>query len=336
MLKALDLSAKKYLFLILIMCLVPFFIKSPYMLQVITLTVLFAYLALAWNLVGGLAGQVSYGNAIFLGVGAYTSTLLFIRFNITPWLGMIIGGILSVIIGVLMGWVCFRLRGAYFSLASLALASAVNILVVNTTTLWGFDIRGAAGIVLPLLGNSPGFFQFSGRIEYYYIALIFLIVLYIVNLVIRNSKTGLFLKAVASDEDAAKALGVNVIKYKIIVLAISAFFTALGGTFYAQYLRFIDPASVFGFDRSLEIVLMYTVGGINYSFGPIIGAFILQPVNELVRVFLGGRYIGVHRIVYGLALILVVRFLPGGLCSITEYIKMPLFNSKTLKPGVDK
>jgi branched-chain amino acid transport system permease protein len=329
-------SVRKYLVFLVIMCLIPIFIKNPYLLQVITLTILFAYLALAWNLVGGLAGQVSYGHAIFLGVGAYTSTLLFIRFNITPWLGMLIGGLLAVIVAFLLGWVCFRLRGAYFSLASLALASAVYILVMNTTTLWGFDIRGAAGIVLPLKGNAPSLFQFSGRVEYYYIALIYLVVLYIVNLVIRNSKTGLFLKAVASDEDAAKALGVDIIKYKNIVFVISAFFTALGGTFYAQYLRFIDPASVFGFDRSLEIILMSTVGGIHYSLGPIIGAFILQPINETVRVLLGGRYIGVHRIIYGLALILVIRFLPGGLCSISKNINLPLFHSKTSEQEVGR
>jgi branched-chain amino acid transport system permease protein len=294
----------------------PILITDNYYIHMAITVGLLAYLAMTWNIVGGLAGHVSFGHATFVGVGAYTSTLLFSHYGLTPWLGMIAGGLLSVLFGVLVGFPCFRLRGPFFSLATLALAEVVRIYVMNTENLGPFEVRGAAGILVPLKGDAPGLFQFNDKIPYYYIIWAMILLVYYISYRIRMSQYGLFLTAIADDEEAARANGVNVLKVKMIALMASAFLAAIGGTFYAQFYRSVDPVNVLSVGFSMEMVLMAVVGGTKILHGPIIGTLILAPIGEYARATLGGSFFGLHKMIYGAMLVAVILFVPKGISSL--------------------
>ena len=301
--------------------LLPVVMEDRYYLHMAVTVGLMAYLTMAWNIVGGLAGQDSFGHAAFIGVGAYTSTLLFIHYQITPWLGMLAGGVLAVLLSMVVGIPCFRLRGTFFSLSTLALAEVVRIIVINTETLGPFDVRGAAGILVPLKGNMPWLFQFNDKIWYYYIIWGMTMLVYYITYRLKTSKYGLFLAAVADDEEAAQANGVNVLKAKMLALVISAFLAALGGTFYAQFYRSVDPGNILSIPFSIELVLLGIVGGTKSIYGPIVGAVLLTPIGEYARVYLGGGFAGLHKVVYGLVLVGIILFLPNGLTSLPSVIR---------------
>lgn len=303
------------------MVFLPFFDADPYHIHLIISVGLMVYLAMTWNIVGGLAGQVSFGHATFVGMGAYASTLLFINYGLTPWLGLIVSGLLAVVISLMVGLPCFRLRGAFFSLSTLALAEVVRIVIVNTERIGPFEVRGAAGILVPLKGDAPGLFQFNGKLPYYYIIWIMIGAVYYVSYRIKTSRYGLFLSAIADDEEAARANGVNVLKAKMFALMVSAFLAAIGGTFYAQFYRSVDPVNVLAVGFSMEIVLMAVVGGTRFLHGPIIGTIILAPFGEVVRASLGGSYFGLHKVIYGVVLVAVILFFPNGIASLPDLIR---------------
>lgn len=304
------LRPKVYVPLIIVIFLaaIPFITSNSYIIHVLTLILFYAVLSEAWNILGGYVGQFSVGHAAFFGVGAYTSTLLFVSWQTSPWLGMFIGALFAVIFSFLIGFLCFRLRGPFFSLVTIAFAEVLRLLFLNWDSLTG----GPVGLLVPLLGDSPIYFQFSSRIPYYYIILIMLLTVVCVTYKIRNSQTGLYFIAIREDEDAAQSLGINTVRYKLLALAISVFFTALAGTFYAQYIRFIHPDSAMSVDFSLEIALPAIIGGTGTISGPVIGAFILTPIAEFTRAILGGGYAGVYLIIHGSILILTVVLVPGG------------------------
>lgn len=290
----------------------PLVIENTYYVQVVILGLLFAYLALAWNIMGGLAGQLSFGHAIFFGIGAYTSTILFRDLRVTPWLGMLVGGVLSGLIAVILGYPTFRLRGAYFALATLAFGEIARAFVNNTNFLFGIELRGSRGILVPLRGQAPLLYQFEDKRYFYYIILILLALLIYIVYRLKRSKLGLYLAAIGDNQDAAASLGVNATAAKLKAFLISAFFMAVGGTFYAQLLHFVDAPSVFGGSISLFVVLFATTGGPAYLLGPVIGTLLLMPIAEITRIVLAGRYTGVHMVIYGLILVLVMRFMPRG------------------------
>lgn len=290
----------------------PLIIKNTYYVQAVTLGLLFAYLALAWNIVGGMAGQLSFGHAIFFGIGAYTSTILFRDLELTPWIGMLVGGVLSGLIAMVLGYPTFRLRGAYFALATLAFGEIARAFVNNTNFLFGIEIRGSRGILVPLRGQAPLVYQFEDKRYFYYIILLLLVILIYSVYHLKRSKLGLYLSAIGDNEDAAVSLGVNASASKLKAFLISAFFTAVGGTFYAQLLHFVDAPSVFGGSVSLIVVLFATTGGPAYLLGPVVGTLLLMPIAEITRILLAGRFTGVHMVIYGLILVLVMRFMPRG------------------------
>lgn len=296
----------------LIILALPLLIQNTYYVQVLILVLLFAYLSLAWNIVGGLAGQLSYGHAIFFGVGAYTSTILFRDLELSPWLGMLIGGILSVLVAAALGYPCFQLRGSYFALATLAFGEIARAVVNNTRSLFGIEVRGSRGILVPLRGHAPLLYQFEDKRYFYYIILGFLALLIFIVYRLKRSRLGLYLAAIGDNEDAAKSLGVNGTSAKLKAFLISAFFMALGGTFYAQLLHFVDPMSVFGGSVSVMVVLFATTGGPAYLMGPVVGTLLLMPVAEITRVMLAGKHTGMHMVIYGLILVLVMLFMPKG------------------------
>jgi len=296
-----------------ILLVAPFFIQSPAFLQFMILILWYAYLTTSWNLVGGFAGVLPLGHATFAGIGAYTSSVLFIHYGLTPWVGMFAGALLAAIVGVIIGAPTFRLRGAYFALATIAICESLRVVLENMQKFLGFDINGARGILLPLKGHSPINYQFLDKRYFYYVILVMLAIIFYITYRIARSKLGYYLVAGGEEKEAAEALGINVAKCKLIAMAISTFFTALGGTFYMQLVHYIYPRGIVSLDLSFEIAFIAIIGGRGTLLGPIVGAVLLVPAAELTRTYLGGSYEGVHLMLYGAVLMAVMLFKPRGI-----------------------
>lgn len=280
-----------------------------YFLEVLITILFYAYLGASWNILGGYAGQFSFGHAAFFGIGAYTSTLLLLRVGLTPWVGMLAGGGLAAAFGLFAGYLSFRygLRGPYFSLVTLAFAEMLRVVAVNLKM-----VGSSLGLVIPSRGAAPHLFIFGDKRAYYYVILAMTLAVVWVTWRIERSKLGYALVAIRENEDAAEASGVNTLGMKLRAMAISSFLTALGGTFYAQYFAYIDPSLTFGPAVSIQGLLQAIVGGAGTVLGPLLGAFVLTPVSELTRAALRGRT-GADIMLYGLVLMLVISFLPHGL-----------------------
>lgn len=320
--------------ILLLLALVPVFNDDPYFLQIFIIIMLFAYWGTSWNIVSGFAGQMSLGHAAFAGIGAYTSTVLFISYNLTPWAGMLVGGVVAGIFGLLIGYPCFKLRGTYFTLATIALLNVLRILFLANQTVLGFDIRGAQGLSVPWKGDSLANMEFLSKTPYFYIILVMLIIVVLVSYYIKESKMGYYLAAIKTNQEAANSLGVNVTRYKLLAQFISVFFTALGGTFYAQFILFIDPQRLLGFDLSLEMAIVALVGGQGTVLGPVIGAFILVPIAEETRAHISGDLAALPVIIYGLALMMIVYYLPEGIFKFaSDKIKALKANRKNQVPS---
>lgn len=289
-------------------------VASPYVLHLLVLVALFGAVAVAWNILGGFAGQMSLGHALFVGAGAYTSTALFLRWSVTPWLGMLAGSLLAATLGGTIGYVIFSrgLTGIYFALATLALAEIALYLVSNVPGLGTVN-----GLSIPP-NADPAVLQFATKTGYYYAALALLGLALVVAAAVRRSSLGFRLAAIRENERAAAALGIDVVRGKVTATAISAGLAAMAGTLYAQYILFIDPESVFGITFSIEAIVNAFVGGVATVLGPLVGAALLVPISELLRAALGGRYAGVHLIVYGLVLIAVIRLAPEGVVGLLQ------------------
>jgi branched-chain amino acid transport system permease protein len=302
-----------YILFLLFLGAVPLLTSDGYFLHVGILTMWSAYLACAWNILGGFAGQFSLGHAAFVGSGAYISSLLFINLGLTPWIGMLFGGVGAALLSIVIGYPCFRLRGAYFALSTLAAANVLQILALGTERLFGVQVYGARGIVIPLRGNNLFAFQFVEKQGFYYIILGLLCTVVVISALIKRSKFGYYLSAIRVDQEAANALGVNVRLYKQLCFCLSAFLAAIGGTFYTQYLLLVDPVRVLGADISIETIIVTIVGGKGTIAGPVLGALLLTPLGEIVRATLGSKTQGIHVVVYGLVLIVVMILMPQGL-----------------------
>ncbi len=280
-----------------------------YHLEVLISVVFWAYLGIAWNLLGGYAGQFSFGHAAFFGIGAYTSTLLLLRAGLTPWVGMLVGGGLATSFGLFEGYLSFRygLKGPYFSLVTLAFAEMLRVVSVNTKA-----VGSSLGLVVPSATAAPAMFMFSGKLPFYYIILAMGALAAGLTRKIGRSRLGFSLAAVRENEDAAEAAGVDALAVKLRAMALSSFLTALGGTFYAQYFAYIDPTITFGPSVSIGALLPAIVGGAGTVLGPVLGSFVLTPLSELTRYALRGRA-GADVMLYGAILVLVISFLPQGL-----------------------
>lgn len=291
----------------------PLIVKSPTWLHMIVLIYFYSYLTTSWNMVGGFAGVLPLGHAVFIGIGAYTSTILSLQYGISPWIGMILGGVLSVFVGVLIGLPTFKMRGAYFALATIAFAEGFRVMIENIDYLGPLKINGPRGLQIPPLNTGWGNFMFTNKEPYYYIILIMLIAVLALTWFISRSKLGYYLNAGGEEPDAAMALGVNVSKAKLIAMGISSFLTALAGTFYAQFSLFIHPRSIISLDISFEIAFIALIGGRGSIAGPVLGALLLRPVSDLSRIYFGDTLPGLHLIIYGVVLILVMIYQPRGL-----------------------
>ena len=283
-------------------------VLSAYALTLFILIFFYGFLGQSWNIVGGYAGQLSAGHAAFVGVGGYTAAMLSIELGLTPWLGMLVGGVLAALLGAVVGYLGFRfgLRGFYFVLLTVAFAEICRIAVTNIDAL-----GGPLGLYITFTGN-PRQFQFQDARAYYYIALALMLVATLTAWAIEQRRFGVYLAAIREDETAAESLGVNAFKYKMLAMIVSSFLTGLGGTFYAFYLFSLQPNTLFGIPLSVEIIIRPIVGGAGTLLGPIVGSFILTPLAEVSRLYLGQGVHGAHLIAYGLLLIGVVLFLPEG------------------------
>ena len=282
---------------------------SQYVIHLAVMILFFAYLGVAWNILGGYAGQFSFGHAAFFGLGAYTSTLLHLHYGVSPWIGMLLGGLAGVLLGLLSGFLSFRygLRGPYFALVMLAFAEMLRL----SFETW-MSKSHPLGLPIPLKGTSLLDFQFKDKGRYFSIVLVMLIAATFLCHRLVRSKIGAYWMAIRDNEDAAEALGVNAFAYKLLAMAISASLTAMGGTFYAQYFLTLEVNDVFGVQISVEILLSAIIGGAGTVFGPLVGAVALQLLAEVTRVYIRA-FSGFDLMVYGCVLILVIIFLPQGL-----------------------
>jgi branched-chain amino acid transport system permease protein len=298
----------------------PAVVTLPYPRDVLIRIFLFATLAQAWNILAGYCGQISLGHAIFFGTGAYTSGMFVARDIASPWLAMFVGALIAVALSQVIGAPVFRLRGHYFAIATIAVGEIVHLLAVN------WELIGAArGLYIPIKRpDSLVNFQFhQSKAVYYYIVLGLLLVGLAVTRAIERSRLGYYFRAVREDQDAAASLGVPVARTKRVAFAISAALTAACGTFYAQYVLFIDPESVLPLSLSILICLVAVLGGVGTLWGPLVGAAVLIPLGELTRVWFGGTGRALDLVIYGALIMLVSVVQPAGLVGMARRLGRP-------------
>lgn len=300
-------------------------VLDKYTLGILIMVFFYAYLGQSWNILTGYTGHISLGHALYVGLGAYTSTFLAQNFGISPWIGMWVGALVAMLVGLAIGYLGFRfgLKGVYFVILTIAFAEITRLIISHIDALGGFS-----GIFLDF---NPGFwnFQFQGNIPYYYIALGFMIFAAVVVRVLEVSRLGRFMVAVREDEEAARALGVDPFRYSLIAIGLSAFMTSLGGTFYANYIYYLHPDQIMGMGLSIELILRPIVGGMGTVLGPILGSFILTPLSEIARAYFSkGGLEGLHLILYGILAILVVLFMRRGVLHYLNRGLAPLLGTR--------
>ena len=308
----------KWAILALCLCVLPWFmVDQGYTIRVVILVMLFAAMAQAWNIVGGLANQISLGHAAFFGIGAYTSTILLIRFGISPWLGMLAAMALSALAGAILSLPTMRLRGHYFALATLAFGEVMRA-IANT---WSSLTGGPVGISVPFSDSSFRLMQFKSSIPYYYIIFGALVVTTTVFILVSRSKLGYRLRAVKANPDAAEVIGVNTTRTKVTAAVISAALMGGCGTLFAQFTFFFDPDTVFSLAGiSIKVALICIIGGIGTAAGPIIGAFFIISMEEIFNDLLAGQAAGVSQLAYGLILIVIILAEPRGISALADRV----------------
>jgi branched-chain amino acid transport system permease protein len=312
----------------------PRYVTSPYALHMMILLFMSVAQGQSWNILGGYAGQHSVGHAAYFGVGAYTTMMLMHAKQIPPWYGVWFGMVLVVIVALVIGSICFRLRGPYFVLASIAVAEILRLSAINLTSL----TNGAEGI---LATELPAFkigatvvTDFVTKVPFYYIGFFLVLLTLGVTYWIQHSKLGYYFQAIREDQDAAHSLGIPIAFYKNLGLVISAVLTSLAGSFYGIYVGFVDPATVLGLDVSVQIMLICIIGGMGTLWGPMLGSLVLVPLSEALRsnliteglvkaglvsaeskvgLFLKENLSHAHVLLYGILVVLVILFMPDGL-----------------------
>jgi len=295
----------------------PLVFTRPFPRHIMIMIFLYGALATAWNILAGYCGQISLGHAVYFGIGAYTSTFLVREAALTPWLGMLAGAALAVVVSQAIGYPVFRLRGHYFAIATIGFGEIVQTIALN----WD-RIGGARGLFVPIKRpDSLLNFQFhETKAVYYYIALGLLALALGATRWIERSRRGYYFRAIREDQDAAASLGVQVAREKHAAIAASAALTALGGTFWAQYVLFIDPESVFPLSLSILICLVAVMGGVGSLWGPLLGAAVLVPLSEGTRVLLGGTGKALDLLIYGALIMAIAVFQPAGLIGLARQL----------------
>jgi branched-chain amino acid transport system permease protein len=310
--------------LALVLLFFPVVVRSSYYQHLLIITFMWVVIGSSWNLLAGYTGQVSFGHAIFFGVGAYTAGILCTKLGVSPWWGMLFGGFTSMAIGLFVGWVCFRLRGPYFALATLAGGEIFRLIATN----WESLTEGMVGILL-----IP---SFKSKLPYYYLSLgLAALCIYVIHRIML-SKWGYYFISIREDQDAAESLGINTTRYKNISLLVSSFFTGLAGAFYMNYMGFIDPEVVFSLHYiSIMAILVGIVGGVATIMGPAVGAVIMVGLQETFR----SSFFGLapswvsegHALVFGLLVIFVIMFLPNGIVGDWNKVRRHVLRTKVFR-----
>lgn len=296
----------------------PLVIRSSYYQHLVIIIFMWVVIGSSWNLLAGYTGQVSFGHAIFFGVGAYTAGIFATKLGISAWWGMMFGGFFSMLVGLFVGWVCFRLRGPYFALATLAGGEIIRLIATN----WESLTEGMMGILIIQ--------TFTSKLPYYYIAFALSVACVYTIQLIMKSKWGYYFVSIREDEDAAASMGINTTLYKNISLLVSSFFTGMAGAFYMNYMAFIDPEVVFSLHYiSIMAILVGIVGGVATIWGPAVGAFVMIGLQETFR----SSFFGLapkwtsqaHALVFGLLVIFVIMFLANGIVGDWDKIRRNVF-----------
>jgi branched-chain amino acid transport system permease protein len=300
------------------LALVPFFFGSNQALNFAAFVLIIALAAQGWNLLAGFGGQFSFGHAAFFGTGAYAMALLQVRLGLNPWVALPLAVMLGALVGAFIGYLSFRarLRGSYFALVTLAFAEVLRILA-NSMAFTG----GAAGVLVPLR-LDPLNFQFASKAGLYWMALAFVAIALLLTIQVQRSRFGAQLAAIRENEDAARALGVDVLRVKLRAIALSGAITAAAGCLYVQKFLYLDANLAYGPWISVEALLAPIIGGIGTVYGPLLGALTLLGLGEITKQFIGGwtggAIPGIDLVLFGVLLILCVAFAPKGMVGIAR------------------
>lgn len=284
----------------------PILVESDYYRHIFIISLMWVIIGSSWNLLAGYTGQVSFGHAIFFGTGAYTAGLCASKLGISAWWGMLLGGPAALLAGLIIGWICFRLRGPYFALATIAVGEIFRLVATD----WRSLTEGMEGILVIQ--------TFRSKLPYYYLGLVLAVCCVLAIHLVLKSKWGYYFVAIREDQDVAEAIGISSFRYKSLSLMISSFFTGLAGAFYMNYMAFIDPHVVFSLhDISIMAILVAIIGGVGTVWGPAVGAFIMVWLQEIFRSAFFGllpRWISeAHVLVFGLLVIFVIRYMANGI-----------------------
>ena len=312
--------------LLAVYAVVPFVMTSQTWLGFAINIMIFSLLGIAWNITGGFGGLMSFGHAVLFGTGAYASAMLQIRLGVDPWLASAAGIAAGAVVGCFIGALSFRygLRGSYFALVTLAFAEVFRVLASS------FDITGGGqGLSVPLKATVANL-QFADRLHNYAFVLILVLIGLAVSVVVRRSRFGSYLIAVRENEEAAKALGINTFRVKVLAMTLSGAIAGAAGMAYLQTYLFVDAHIAFGTMMSFEALLGPIIGGAGTILGPIVGAVVLHSMGEAARGLIGGAP-GMNLVFYGLVLLAILRFLPDGLMGLAHRL-----NARGSQTGKEK
>ena len=291
--------------LVLLLAVFPAFGPDVYYLSFGLLLLMYVALAGSWNLMGGYTGYFSFGHAFFLGIGAYTVGFLLVKFGLSPFITCWIGGLICALLAVIIGFPVLRLKGPYFSIATMCMSVIGLAIALNLPDITG----GATGLYLPMLDVDV----FTSRTIFYEIMLVLAVGITLLCRAVQKSRFGIGLFAIRENEVTAETIGVDTTKMKLVAFALSGFLAALIGGIYAYFRSYIYPETVFDFNISMEVLIMVLIGGVGSWQGPILGAIILTVINQLLIVMFPGIQPEVPRLIYGTLLILVMMFMPIGI-----------------------
>ncbi len=289
-------------------------VDDAHWLNIIAFTYLMGGLAAAWNIIGGFGGQFSLGHGVFFGIGAYGSAKLYVAFDLSPWLTVIPTALFAALVAVLISWPTFRLRGPFFAIATLAFNEVALVIAHNFESVTG----GPRGIMIPFKAGLANMI-FRERWQYALLMFGFVAIVIGITVVLRRSRLGYYLLAVREDEDAARASGINVLAVKLRGMALSAGLTAVGGTLFAMYLRFIDPPTIFNLQEvGVKFALLALIGGIGTIAGPLLGAALIVPFENFLRAELANALPGLNLAILGLLMVLAALFMKRGVVGAIE------------------
>jgi branched-chain amino acid transport system permease protein len=294
----------------------PLLMSTPFQQRLGALVLLYAIAASAWNIVGGYAGQVSVGHVVFFGCGAYAAMGAYAHFELSPLVGIPAGIVIAVVIAAIIGGPTLRLSGHYFSMATIAVAETARLIVTNTT--W---LGAAVGLSGPTVPRNVFDVSFVSALPFYYIFLVVLAITLFITWWMENSRMGFYLRAIKDSERAARSLGAPAARTKLYAYMLSAGLTSVAGALYAMMFGFVDPESGLGILISVKMLIMAALGGAGLLFGPLVGAAILVPLEELSNSWLGGKGAGLTFVVYGAIIVLIARFQPGGLLALAYRLR---------------